>query len=369
MNKIIDSVSNKARVAFLEALQSSIWNRPILPVLFDNLTREDWSEIFRLSFHQTVEGHVADAVSDLPENLMPPQDILLKWIVSLQRIEDRNLHMRKVISKLGRLFKDNHIRAILQKGHGVSLYYEKPEIRHGGDIDWFFITKEDYRRAGKLISEMEPTFRIAPAYSSDYIFEEIVIEHHQRLIQLSNPFLSKYINSTIEELSRKNIFIDFEGEYIEVPSPLLNIIQVNAHILRHQVGYGIGLRQLCDSARLYYSFFGTYDGLELKQIYKNLGILGWINGFHKVLIDLIGLDEKKLPFPIEGDVNIEWMKEYIIKTGNFGFYDPDNPDIENPGGRVNRSARLFTNFRRFFPIAPGESLFFPIVHVFSKVHH
>jgi len=173
----------------------------------------------------------------------------------------------------------------------------------------------------------------------------------------------------VKDLSRENISVEFGSAQVEIPSPILNIIQVNAHILKHQVTYGIGLRQLCDAAILYHRFHDQIDGEQLKYIYKKLGMLEWSHVFHQVLVDLLGLKQNELPFAIEKKPGVQWMKDYILRTGNFGFYDPLNPDINNPGGRVNRRKRLMSNFKQLFPLAPMETLCFPFVHLFSKIHH
>ncbi|WP_313260780.1 nucleotidyltransferase family protein [Sphingobacterium sp.] len=360
-------IGPRVRLAFLEALRSSLWNRPAIPSSFEGLDRQDWREIFTLSFQQTVEGHIADAIATLPADLLPPHELVLKWAVRLQRMEERDIQMKKVIAYQGWMFRENGIRSVLQKGHGVSLYYEKPEIRHMGDIDWFFPEREGFIRANGLVSSTCPSFSLHTRYSSGYTFQGIEIEHHRKLVQLRNPLISRYAEGLVGELQKENLWVDIAGESIEIPSPMLNIIQVNAHILKHQVTYGIGLRQLCDSARLYHRFSGHYDGNELRLIYGRLGILRWAHAFHRVLVELLGLKLEDLPFGIEGDQDVEWMKEYILRTGNFGFYDPDNPDIERPGGRINRSNRLLENFRRFYPLAPAESACFPVVHLYNKV--
>lgn len=355
--------------AFLEALGSSLWDRPIRHSYFDGLNRKEWITIFSMSFHQTVEGHIADAILALPQSLLPPQDLLLKWIVRLQHIEENNRRMAEVVSQQGRLFQEFGIKAYLQKGHGVSMYYPKPDVRVSGDIDWFFPTRNDYDRANQLMKERGEGFHVQPAYSSGYSFEGVETEHHLKLIQLRNPFVLKYCRALVKELSRGNVTVEFGPSKVEIPSPLLNIVQVNAHILKHQVTYGIGLRQLCDSAILYHRFHDQIDGGELKHIYKKLGMLDWSHVLHQVLVDLLGIQPEKLPYEIEQKPGVEWMKEYILRTGNFGFYDPLNPDINNPGGRVNRRVRLMSNFKKLYPLAPVETICFPFVHLFSKIHH
>ena len=147
------------------------------------------------------------------------------------------------------------------------------------------------------------------------------------------------------------------------------IAQVNDHILKHQVTYGIGLRQLCDSAILYHRFHDQIDSGKLKHIYKKLSMLDWFQVLHLMLVDLLGLKPEELPYEIEQKPGIGWMKAYILRTGKFAFYDPLNPDINKPGGRVNRRVRLMSNFKKLYPLAPIETICFQFVHLFSKIHH
>ncbi|MGH2622428.1 MAG: nucleotidyltransferase family protein [Sphingobacterium sp.] len=355
--------------AFLEALQSNLWNRKINPEAFENLNRGQWIAIFKLSFHQTVEGMISQAIQGLPKELLPPSDLMLKWLVRQERIEQKNQLMDTIIAEQYTLFKQNGIQAILQKGHGVSLYYEQPSIRLSGDIDWYFPKKEAYHQANQLMEKLGDDFKIHPAYSSGYHYKEIEIEHHQKLVQLRNPFILKRVKKFYQQQEKHNLHHTIGGVSVEIPSPMLNILQVDAHILKHQITYGIGLRQLCDSARLYYSLSNEIDPIALKEIYTKLGMLKWSYVFHQVLVNLLGLEPTKLPYLPDTPPKSAWMEDYILRTGNFGFYDQEHPDIKNPGGRVDRPTRLFGNFKKFVTLAPVETICFPVVHLFSKIDH
>lgn len=355
------------RAAFLEALKAGLWARPLDEQHFKDLKKADWVEIFNLSFHQTVEGILADAISSLPTALLPPQEIWLKWMVRLQHIEQKNKAMDRVIRHLFDVFDAHDIGAVLQKGHGVSLYYEKPHQRVAGDIDLYFPLSSDYHKANDLMRNRAKKFSIDPAFSSSYIFEGMEIEQHQRLVQLRNPLVKKAIQRLHQAENDRARTVQLDGRAIPIPSPILNIIQVNAHILKHQVTYGIGLRQLCDAARLYHIFSAEIDEKELRYWYKKLGMLTWAYTFHEVLVDLVGLDRNKLPFQAQRIPDFKWMSKEIMQSGNFGFYDPKHPDHKNPGGRVNRVERLSKSFRQYIQLAPMETLSFPFFQVYSKV--
>ena len=193
------------------------------------------------------------------------------------------------------------------------------------------------------------------------------IEQHQRLVQLRNPFSKPAIRKLYAVENDHAHTVQLDGRAIAIPSPLLNIIQVNAHILKHQVTYGIGLRQLCDAARLYHNFSAEIDGEVLRYWYIKLGMLTWSYTFHEVLVDLVGLDRNKLPFQAQRTPDFKWMSEEIMQSGNFGFYDPKHPDHRNPGGRVNRVERLSRSFKQYIQLAPMETLSFPFFQLYSKV--
>ncbi|WP_149524379.1 nucleotidyltransferase family protein [Sphingobacterium hotanense] len=359
-------IEQNSTQALLAAVRSSLWQSEVDTRYFENLTARDWKEIYLMSFQQTVEGLVATAVQQLPERLLPPMELRLKWLVATSRIQKANLAMEQAIAKQYQLFKKAGIRCILQKGHGVSSYYPDPTLRKTGDIDWFFPTTDDYQAAKKLIVQAGAELKSSDSFSSGFQWGRFYIEHHRRIIQLRNPFVqgkaSRFVNRELAEKSQHII----NGVSVEIPTGFLNLIQVNAHILKHQITYGIGLRQLCDACLLYYAYGKHIDPQELKNIYQELGMLKWSHYLHQMLVDLFHLPLENIPYPIEYFSDVQWMENYILRTGNFGFFDPEHPDSEKPGGRVDRPQRLFRNFYRFLGIAPMEALSFPFYQVYIK---
>ncbi len=352
--------------AMLEALRASLWGKVPNVVFFENLSVRDWQEVFQMSIHQTVEAMVATAVQQLPEHLLPPAEIMFKWLVRVDRVQRKNAKMEKATAQQYDLFQQNGLRCVLQKGHGVSTYYDDPSLRTSGDIDWFFPFKEDFADAQHLVSENQGALLSKNKYSCGFKWWGFEVEHHRRIIQLRNPFIQSFVEDFVNEELKQPIRRTFANIPVEIPSDLLNIVQVNAHILKHQVTYGIGLRQLCDACRLYYSFGKQLDHDRLKDVYAKLGMLKWTHLLHRMLVDLLHLPEDYLPFPIRPYKGAEWMIDHILRTGNFGFFDPLHPDQNNPGGRVDRPERLFQNFRRFLGVAPMEAISFPFYQMYIK---
>ena len=361
-------LNNSISAAFLELLRAGLWNSKVDLNKISNLSEANWVSLYLMAHHQTVEAIIGNEVQKLPEAYLPPKSILLKWMVRVQQIKDSNERMNISISNLFEFFKSYGLHPVLQKGQGIASYYNHPELRNLGDIDVYFGNEDHYFLANKLINEQVDDFTYSSGYSSHYTWEGFIGEHHKRFFNLRNPFIMSYLKTLEYSETQKTIDIQLSGSTIQIPSIFLNTIMVNVHVLSHQVGYGIGIRQLCDASRLYYANKGQFDSDKLDYIYRKLGVRKWINMFHSVLVDLVGLDEDYLPLKLNRRSTNIWMMEDILRGGNFSFYDARYNDQSRPYGRVNRVQRLFYGFKKYLPLAPTEAIAFPIMHIISKVH-
>ena len=84
---------------------------------------------------------------------------------------------------------------------------------------------------------------------------------------------------------------------ITIPSPLLNLVLLNTHIMKHAFGWGIGLRQLCDLTRAYHCLQTETDGKALYDLCRKAGIIRWNSLLHTFLVKQLGLPASSLPYP------------------------------------------------------------------------
>jgi hypothetical protein len=363
------SLNHAITRAFFEALQSGLWSRKPDPALFKPLTSDDWSKLYKMSALQTVEGVVCDGLQQLPAEALPPKGFLMKWIARLQQIEERNAWMNGIIADQVTFFTQHGLHPILQKGQGVAQFYDRPSSRCCGDIDWYFDGKDEYKKAALLMQQHGQEFKFGHGYSSSYKWKGCEVEHHQALIELRNPLVQRFLTN----LSRRTAYapdqVIFQGVPTSVPHPFQNIILINAHILKHMVVYGVGVRQLCDAARLYDTVGQQLDPVTLKDTYRKLGMLKWIYSLHDVLVNYIGLDRGKLPFDHQpADSRAEWMMEDILRGGNFGMYDTDDEKKVTHLNKRERINRFFHRSSSMFRLAPGETFWSPFTIYFSKIH-
>ncbi|WP_293943091.1 MULTISPECIES: nucleotidyltransferase domain-containing protein [unclassified Sphingobacterium] len=359
-------MDNQLKDIFFQLLRIGLWGEGTLSV--DRpMTINDWHKIYRYAINHTIEGLIYDSFSFLEENQLPPQSLRLKWAVRVDQIERHNAKMNSVIAEQFTTFSAHGIRPILQKGQGVASYYRVPNHRISGDIDFCF-EEDGYTKARNFLKENHPSFQDTAGFSLDYDWRGIHIEHHKRTFDFRSPLKKKYLNQLLKKYEHAKQSLVINGVQVRLLAPELQLLQVNIHILKHLITYGIGLRQFCDSARLYYTVSSQINNEALHQIYEKTGILKWIHLLHKLLVENLGLPKNKLPFPYPDDLEVDWMFDEVWYSGNFGFNDErfENSKTAKLFARPDSPKRLWQNFKRYVKYAPEEAIAFPLIHTYSK---
>lgn len=353
----------KIQSALLALLRQGLWGKNQREGVL-SFSAEEWLSVYQSAKNHTVEGIVFDGIQGAAPEALPPLETLLKWTVRVDQIERRNQEMNAVISEQISLFNRAGLTPVLLKGQGLAACYPVPSHRVCGDVDWYFEGKPAYRKANALLLEKGISLSYSAGFSAEYAWRGVPTEHHARMFDIHNPLSFTYLNRLQREYRDQCVAQEWQGQTLLLPAPLLMTVQVNVHILKHLLSFGIGLRQLCDAAIVYRRFHGQIDGQELKAIYQRLGITRWVHALHAVLVSHLGLPRAYLPFEVPEETKGDWMLKEILETGNFGFFDARYPT----GGtrRAQSTRRVYANLKRYLPYAPLEVLSFPVVQTYSK---
>ncbi|UPZ37856.1 nucleotidyltransferase family protein [Sphingobacterium sp. PCS056] len=355
------------RAIFFQLIRIGLWGKGTL-TRSQSLSEADWIQIRDCAINHTVEGLIYDSFAYLDEQHLPPKALLMKWAVRMDQIERHNKQMNQVIAAQYLSFTKQGLKPILQKGKGVAACYEIPSHRISGDIDWYF-QEGGYAKARQMLKDKNLAFKDTAGFSLDYDWKGIHIEHHKKLFDLGSPLKYNYLKKLQKKYKSKQTELVIHDVSITLLAPELQLLQVNAHILKHLISFGIGLRQLCDSARLYYTVASQIDPDTLKKIYQGAGILGWTHLLHIILVKNLGLPKDKVPFPYPEGWNADWMMDEIWYSGNFGFHDErfKSGKISPFSIRPDSTRRILRSLKTYFKYAPQEILFFPIMRTYSRL--
>lgn len=348
----------KEEYAFFELLRCGLWERKVKNLSLFPLSDSQWLWVYKQSIRQTVQGLLYRGFQYLPEEFFPPENILLRWVVGINNIENRNLRTERVIETLYKRFETYGVRPVLQKGQGIAMMYEHPELRVCGDIDFYFSDKKSFKSIKWALKEEGVEIHTQADGSYEYSWEGIQVEHHCMLIDLQNPFAYPFLQRLENNKGFEETFINKEF-LVEVPEPTLNVLMLDTHIMKHAFILGIGLRQFCDLARAYYVYGlrNKIDGKELNKIYKKLGIKKWSSLLHSFLVEYLGLPESYLPYKERID-DSQTLLNLVIKSGNFGQHIPE----WETASRKFISRKLYTfktmyrNRKVSFKYAPFETI-------------
>ena len=312
---------SKIHKAFFSLLQSGLWDYENREISIFPLTETEWKVLYRLSREQTVTGLIFAGIQKLPESIQPKENLLVRWIATIDAIERSNLKMNSVLVELCELFNKTGINHVLLKGQGIATLYKDPLLRECGDIDFYFPTEKDFTGAKNCIHREGIRTESKADGSISYFW--------------------KGVKNDVQ---------------IDIPHPILNIIQQSTHILKHAFGLGIGLRQFCDLAISYYTWYGELAGDDIRAICSKLGLDRWCSLQFSFLVKYINLPKQYIPNH-EIMVSPDVLYAIVWNGGNFGHNAITTGKCDSVILRKVHTAWSFYNNIRFaYKIAPKEAL-------------
>ena len=317
-------------------------------------TPKDWKYIYYLSHRQALVGPLYDGVHRLPEHQLPPDEILKDWDENAARIariyhahEDHVKELEALLIRLG-------LHGCILKGTGLAHLYPNPERRMCGDIDLWIAGDRD---------EIIHAFRDADINIYDIIYQECKagifldteVEIHFHPSKMYNPFT----NASLQRYFDKNSPIR-EDVPITYPDAKFNAVFCMAHMFRHYLEGGLGMRQMMD----YYYILKNLAPSDREPVMKTLKRLGMKRFTASMMTCMwysFGLEDEFLLCPPDKKHGKKLANDSFA-MGNFGIMDKRNYtyDGETPWAKfLRKNKRVFSNLRYY----PREVIWSP----FSRV--
>ena len=355
--------SDKIVKAFFSLVSAGLWEKE--PFL-STIGRIDYAELFKLAEEQSVLGLALAGLEY--SDVKPPKELLLQWIGEVQMVEQQNRAMNTFIAELIEKFRKIGVYALLVKGQGIALSYEKPLWRSCGDVD-FFLSEDNYLKAKSFLMPM-----------AEHVEQEWVTSKHLGMtiegwtIELHGSLrgsLSSKVNSILDEIKQDTFWRgNVRSCFINKAQVFLlgienDIIYVFCHFLNHFYKGGIGLRQICDWCRLLYTNKDSLNYRLLESRIRKMGLMSEWKAFGALAVEYLGMPVDAIPFYSD---STKWKKKadriviFVLVTGNFGHnrdmsYYSKYPYLIRKCVSMGRRISDLINHARIFPL---DSLrFFP----------
>lgn len=310
--------------AFFYLIQAGLYERNLKT--FPELSLKQWKALVAMARRQTVTGLLYRGVTHLPKDYPLPEEILLTLVAESDRIEKQSRTIQDVADGILEQFRANGLHPIVMKGPEVAKFYAQPLLRECGDLD-LYLTPDEFDKAASLSGEV----RTAPDGSVHYKRDGIDIDQHRRYFDIHSRHLPA------------------------VPSPEATLLMLSGHILKHCMGVGIGLRQLCDMAMAYKGLDVPPD--RLRQCFREAGLERWNILLFSFLHEHLGAEPLYDTLP-----SSEPLLKIVLEGGNFGHHGPTREASlhKSPLRRKLGTARLFLR-RLSFSLRYAPKEFLPLV--------
>ena len=306
--------------AFFELLRAGLWEKEAQLASYEGI---DYAAIMRMAEEQSVVGLLTAGVSHVI-GVKVPQEWTLQFIGSTLQVEQRNRAMNTFVEDFFRNISEKGIYAVLVKGQGVALCYEKPQWRTSGDVD-LFLSDENYQKAKNLLRPMASIVEPETEFKKHLglMIDGWLVELHGSLRNGLSSKMDKALDCIKHETFysghvRSGIIGNTQVFMLSIEN---DIMYVFSHILDHFYKGGIGLRQICDWVRLIWTYRDSLNLGLLKLKIRRMGVMTEWKVFGALAVDWLGMPSEAMPFYSS---DAQWsrkavrIKDFVMEVGNFG---------------------------------------------------
>lgn len=321
-------------------------------------TPQGWARLFLMARQQSLVGILNDAVHQLPKDQLPPADIMEEWDTRTAQISHVYHVHENHVQVLGEILSRLDLHGCILKGTGLARLYPNPERRMCGDIDLWVKGDRD-----NLIAVFEnadfPVYEVLYQEGKVGVFLDTEVELHFHPSKAYNPFT----NARLQRFFEKNSPIR-DDTAITYPDARFNAVFCMAHMFRHYLEGGIGLRQMVD---YYYVLLhlAPEDRKPVMDTLKRLGMRRFTASVMTCVQFNFGLEDDYLLCPPDRKHGGKLVND-IIAMGNFGVLDRRNYAQQGEtkwATFLRKNRRVFSNLRYY----PREVLWSPLARVSQYV--
>lgn len=299
------------------------------------------------------------------------------WTKIAKHTEDENQKVNMCISEVLIYLNDQHLRPILLKGQSLATYYPVPNHRKAGDIDIFFPFEPQAKKADEWAKMQDEDADTSEKHLLRYHWRGIKVEHHRRMICLTNTLLNRRLQSIIEGETRAcdSVYVIINGTRTETVPPTLNMLYILLRISHFMLNEGLRLKQLLDLGIFLRKMGHKVDFVKVEEWIEQLKLKRMAQLAGALLVRLFNFSEDEIPF-MEPDVDDKKLddiyneivrlrtthdKEWYFSQGNDIFVHTANSSAMF--WHVRHSAKYF----KYYPSETVTNLFASFAHSLSHI--
>ena len=291
----------------------------ISPEFEHKLTADEWTEMLNIAHRQALVGVLFCGVRRLGGQYAPPLPLMLQWTAEAERICGMNHAFNQKAKALTGMFAEENRQSFILKGQANARLYPEPLSRQPGDIDIYVSGGRE--SVLKMLEEKDLMEKDTFAYYHHTHLKEdadgITVEVHFRPSSgVFNPFCNKRLQKFLTD-RENSVTLCNDGYYI--PDMPFALAMQLAHIQRHYISVGIGLRQITD----YYYLLSHSDADHrrlISSLLNDFSLKPLASALMWLLNHVFALDRDLMLCPPNERTGRIMLQE-VVRSGNFGWYN------------------------------------------------
>ncbi len=346
-----------------------------VPFLKDEESLEDinWLQVYRESVQQAVPLFVLSALSDYRKYI--PKNIFNEWFSLSGKAFTLNSFVANYQNELVKFLDDNQYKYVILKGFASASYYENPDMRMLGDVD-FLVNSEKFQEIAEKIQK-ELNYNLSTNLEHNYHISmakgRAKIEMHYEIAGIPNGAKGEYIKEYIKEILENTQYVQLNDCKFTAPSHLFHGIVILLHTLHHMTGDGLGLRHLCDwGAFVNKTAKMDFWADDLMPFLKKIGLYKFTNVITSVCQKYLNIDMPDSLITEDNELCEEIICD-ILKSGNLGAKNEQYHDsrllISDDGEQKMNTISTLTGkldlaVKSHWPWLKKWKIFLPIAYLF-----
>ncbi len=268
--------------------------------------------------------------------------------------------------ELNLLLQKENIHYYVLKGFGLCALYPREEMRCMSDVDIYVPNEKDFEKIQQLFAERN--YQISSyqvGHHTEYYCvsqgDIIKCEVHRQLVDsLGDKKATRRAEKIfLEELGNKQVMLTLMDVTFPVLPPTLDLWYNLMHMLHHFIGYGIGIRPLCDITLFVEKKGNEVDKKQLQHCLQKSGMQRFANVVFSLCKDLFHLEifllDKEEPEDAEAFLEDLWTYDEETRLRERSPIDMNNSKL------VSYISVCHRQMKYHFPKVSKVFLFWPVL--------
>ncbi len=349
-----------------------------LKIIFkeEELKGVNWQAVFKEAKHQTVCPLTFSYLEEYKKYI--PDSVYKEYKTFALSVVANNYKVFNAQKELVSLISDKCSYVII-KGQSSGVYYDKPELRTYGDVDFLInpINKQELttllEKNGYKVSDGD--------HPNHLVFKKpnAHLEMHFMVAGVPYGKTGEIVKSTLNSVFESATIKEFEGEKFSAPNDFMHGLILLLHMQHHLLGEGIGLRHLSDWG----AFVERTKGEEFWQkdllpLLDKIGLRVFAEIITKTCVNYLNISCPEFCTSASDEIVNEIILD-VFSSGNFGSKDGSRVYsgdlISDRGKNGTKTNVLCQAFKRVHKTVINKKfvkkfiILYPFVYLFTGIKY